>query len=195
MKLIINKSSTTESLVNGCRKKHRKAQCEVYDKLSPKMLGLCRRYINDAGEAESVMITGFLKVFDKIDQYSGEGNFEGWIRRIMVNESLLYIRKNKGMYIEVDIEYANLEPNYDLASGQLQVEDLLRLVNSLPVGYRTVFNMYAIEGYSHQEIAKRLQISENTSKSQLSRARKMLQKQLMEKEAMWEEKRRNHGKA
>ena len=159
------------------------------------MLGLCRRYIKDSNEAESVMITGFLKVFDKIDQFSGEGSFEGWVRRIMVNESLLYLRKNKGMYIEVDIEYADLEPNYDLASANLQTEDLLKLVNSLPVGYRTVFNMFAIEGYSHQEIANKLQISENTSKSQLSRARKMLQKQIIEKEAMWDENRRNHGKA
>lgn len=159
------------------------------------MLGLCRRYVKDSSEAESVMITGFMKVFNKIDQYSGEGSFEGWVRRIMVNESLLYIRKNKGMYIEVDIEYADQEPNYELASGHLQAEDLLRLVNSLPIGYRTVFNMYAIEGYSHQEIARQLQISENTSKSQLSRARKMLQKQIIEKEAMWEEKLRNHGKA
>ena len=159
------------------------------------MLGLCRRYIKDGNEAESVMITGFLKVFDKIDQFSGEGSFEGWIRRIMVNESLLYIRKNKGMYIEVDIEYADLEPNYELASGQLQADDLLKMVNSLPVGYRTVFNMYAIEGYSHKEIADKLQVSENTSKSQLSRARKMLQKQLIEKEALLEEKLRNHGKA
>lgn len=195
MKLIINKSSTTESLVNGCRKKHRKAQCEVYDKLSPKMLGLCRRYINDAGEAESVMITGFLKVFDKIDQYSGEGNFEGWIRRIMVNESLLYIRKNKGMYIEVDIEYADQEPDYGLANTNLEVDDLLLLISSLPIGYRTVFNMFAIEGYSHQEIANQLSISENTSKSQLSRARKMLQKQIIEKEAMWEAKIMKDGKA
>jgi RNA polymerase sigma factor (sigma-70 family) len=113
----------------------------------------------------------------------------------MVNESLLYIRKNKGMYIEVDIEYADLEPNYELASGQLQADDLLKMVNSLPVGYRTVFNMYAIEGYSHKEIADKLQVSENTSKSQLSRARKMLQKQLIEKEALLEEKLRNHGKA
>ena len=195
MKLIIKKSSTTESLIIGCRKGQRQAQREVYDRLSPKMLGLCRRYIKDASEAESVMITGFLKVFDKIDQYSGEGSFEGWIRRIMVNESLLYIRKNKGMYIEVDIEYADLEPNYAQAAENLQAEDLLKLVNSLPIGYRTVFNMYAIEGYSHQEIASKLQISENTSKSQLSRARKMLQKQITEKEAIWNEKIRNHGKA
>jgi RNA polymerase sigma-70 factor (ECF subfamily) len=141
------------------------------------------------------MITGFMKVLDKIEQYSGEGSFEGWVRRIMVNESLLYIRKNKGMYIEVDIEYADTEPNYELASENLEVDDLLNLINGLPIGYRTVFNMFAIEGYSHKEIAESLAISENTSKSQLSRARKMLQKQIIEKEAMWEEKLRRNEKA
>lgn len=159
------------------------------------MLGLCRRYINDGFEAESVMITGFLKVFDKVDQFSGEGSFEGWVRRIMVNESLLYIRKNKGMYVEVDIEYAHAEPNYDLASRSLETEDLLRMINSLPVGYRTVFNMFAIEGYSHKEIALSLGINENTSKSQLSRARTMLQKQLIDKEALLEEKLKRDGNA
>jgi RNA polymerase sigma-70 factor (ECF subfamily) len=195
MKLIINKSSTEESLISGCRKKHRQAQRDVYDWLAPKMLAICRRYIKDVNEAESVMITGFMKVLDKIEQYSGEGSFEGWVRRIMVNESLLYIRKNKGMYIEVDIEYADTEPNYELASENLEVDDLLNLINGLPIGYRTVFNMFAIEGYSHKEIAESLAISENTSKSQLSRARKMLQKQIIEKEAMWEEKLRRNEKA
>lgn len=195
MKLIINKSSTEESLISGCRKKHRQAQHDVYDWLSPKMLAICRRYIKDVNEAESVMITGFMKVLDKIEQYSGEGSFEGWVRRIMVNESLLYIRKNKGMYIEVDIEYADAEPNYELASENLEADDLLNLINGLPIGYRTVFNMFAIEGYSHKEIAESLAISENTSKSQLSRARKMLQKQIIEKEAMWEEKLRRNEKA
>ena len=195
MKLIINKSSTEESLISGCRKKHRQAQRDVYDWLAPKMLAICRRYIKDVNEAESVMITGFMKVLDKIEQYSGEGSFEGWVRRIMVNESLLYIRKNKGMYIEVDIEYADTEPNYELSSENLEVDDLLNLINGLPIGYRTVFNMFAIEGYSHKEIAESLAISENTSKSQLSRARKMLQKQIIEKEAMWEEKLRRNEKA
>jgi RNA polymerase sigma-70 factor (ECF subfamily) len=195
MKLIINKSSTEESLISGCRKKHRQAQRDVYNWLAPKMLAICRRYIRDINEAESVMITGFMKVLDKIEQYSGEGSFEGWVRRIMVNESLLYIRKNKGMYIEVDIEYADTEPNYELASENLEVDDLLNLINGLPIGYRTVFNMFAIEGYSHKEIAESLAISENTSKSQLSRARKMLQKQIIEKEAMWEEKLRRNEKA
>lgn len=195
MKLIINKSSTEESLISGCRKKHRQAQRDIYNWLSPRMLAICRRYIKDVNEAESVMITGFMKVLGKIEQYSGEGCFEGWVRRIMVNESLLYIRKNKGMYIEVDIEYADTEPNYELASENLEADDLLILINGLPIGYRTVFNMFAIEGYSHREIAESLAISENTSKSQLSRARKMLQKQIIEKEAMWEEKLRRNEKA
>jgi len=195
MKLIINQSANQESLIRGCIKKHQLAQREVYNWLAPKMLALCRRYIKDVNEAEGVMITGFMKVLDKIEQFSGEGNFEGWVRRIMVNESLLYIRKNKGMYIEVDIEYADTEPNYSLASENLEADDLLNLINSLPIGYRTVFNMFAIEGYSHKEIAESLAISENTSKSQLSRARKMLQKQIIEKEAMWEEKLRRNEKA
>ena len=195
MKLIINKSSSEESLISGCRQKHRQAQRDVYNWLAPRMLAICRRYIKDVNEAESVMITGFMKVLDKIEQYSGEGSFEGWVRRIMVNESLLYIRKNKGMYIEVDIEYADAEPNYELASENLEADDLLNLINGLPIGYRTVFNMFAIEGYSHKEIAESLAISENTSKSQLSRARKMLQKQIIEKEAMWEEKLRRNEKA
>ena len=195
MKLIINKSSTEELLISGCRKKHPQAQRDVYNWLAPKMLAICRRYIKDVNEAESVMITGFMKVLDKIEQFSGDGSFEGWVRRIMVNESLLYIRKNKGMYIEVDIEYADTEPNYELASENLEADDLLNLINGLPIGYRTVFNMFAIEGYSHKEIAESLAISENTSKSQLSRARKMLQKQIIEKEAMWEEKLRRNEKA
>jgi RNA polymerase sigma factor (sigma-70 family) len=195
MKLIINKSSTKESLIKGCQKGNRKAQREVYDWLAPKMLTICRRYIRDANEAESIMITGFMKVLDKIEQFSGNGSFEGWVRRIMVNESLLYIRKNKGMYIEVDIEYADATPNYSLASENLEAEELLNLINSLPIGYRTVFNMFAIEGYSHKEIAESLAISENTSKSQLSRARKLLQTHIIEKEAMWEEKFRRNEKA
>jgi RNA polymerase sigma factor (sigma-70 family) len=195
MKLIINKSSTEELLISGCRKKHPQAQRDVYNWLAPKMLAICRRYIKDVNEAESVMITGFMKVLDKIEQFSGEGSFEGWVRRIMVNESLLYIRKNKGMYIEVDIEYADTEPNYELASEKLEADDLLNLISGLPIGYRTVFNMFAIEGYSHKEIAESLAISENTSKSQLSRARKLLQKQIIETEAMWEEKLRRNEKA
>lgn len=142
------------------------------------MLGVVCRYINDRNEAEEVMIGGFIKVFDKIEQFKDEGSFEGWIRRIMVNEALGYIRKNKYMYAEVDIEKADREPDYQQLESHLEMEDMLRMVNELPVGYRTVFNLYAIDGYSHAEIADQLGININTSKSQLSRARALLQKQL-----------------
>ena len=193
MDLIIKKSINEQSLVEGCRRSDSKAQKDVYDRFSGRMLGVCRRYINDVPEAEGVMVTGFLKVFDKIDQFSGNGSFEGWIRRIMVNESLLYLRKNKNMYLEVDIEYAETEPNYSLVTEHVNAEELLTMINGLSVGYRTVFNLYAIEGYSHKEIAEKLSINENTSKSQLSRARALLQKQVIEREKLVSQFINRHG--
>ena len=119
-----------------------------------------------------------VKVFEKLDQFSGEGSLEGWVRRVMVNESLMYIRKNKNMSLEVDVEHAEFEPNYQTLENTLEAQDLMNLIAELPVGYRTVFNLYAIEGYNHKEIAETLGINENTSKSQLSRARKLLQTRL-----------------
>jgi len=181
-------SSEEDRLISKCRKQDGKAQKALYDKYASKMLGVCHRYIKDTDQAEDVMITGFVKVFEKIDQFKSEGSFEGWIRRIMVNQSLSFIRKNKGMYLEVDIEVADREPDYKSLNDNLEAQDLLTLINNLPTGYQTVFNLYAIEGYSHKEIAEKLQISENTSKSQLSRARTLLQKQLVEQEEMVNEK-------
>ncbi|MEP2771053.1 MAG: sigma-70 family RNA polymerase sigma factor [Fulvivirga sp.] len=181
-------SSEEDRLISKCRKQDGKAQKALYDKYASKMLGVCHRYIKDTDQAEDVMITGFVKVFEKIDQFKSEGSFEGWIRRIMVNQSLSFIRKNKGMYLEVDIEVADREPDYKSLNDNLEAQDLLTLINNLPTGYQTVFNLYAIEGYSHKEIAEKLQISENTSKSQLSRARTLLQKQLIEQEEMVNEK-------
>lgn len=125
---------------------------------------------------------GFTKIFERIDQYKGDGSFEGWIRKIMVNESLTYLRRNKNMYLETDIEAADREPDYQRLEDQLEAEDLMNLIDELPSGYRIVFNMYAIDGYSHQEIAEHLGISENTSKSQLSRARAYLQRSLLKME-------------
>lgn len=136
------------------------------------------RYIHDREEAEHVMIGGMVKVYEKLVQFNEEGSFEGWIRRIMVNESLMYIRKNKNMSLEVEIEAVDYEPNYHVLEQTLEANDLMQLVGELPVGYRTVFNLYAIEGYNHKEIAEMLEINENTSKSQLSRARKYLQNRL-----------------
>ncbi len=185
MSLIIQRSKNEEDIIAGCRKKHSRAQQLLYEKYAAKMFAVCRRYIKDPPEAESVMIGGFIKVFEKIFQFNGDGHFEGWVRKIMVNESLIYLRKNRNMYLEVDISNAVHEPDYDLLDNRLEAEDLLEMVQKLPDGYRTVFNLYAIEGFSHKEIAEKLEINVNTSKSQLSRARKLLQKLLLKRE-QWE---------
>lgn len=187
MKLQIQKSTKETDLIKACRKQNSKAQRVLYDKYASLMLGLCRRYIKDELEAEDVMIKGFMKIFTKIDLFEGKGSFEGWMKRIMINEALGYIRKNKAMYLEMDIEAAEREPDFDKISSELEAKDLLKMINELPSGYRTIFNLYAIEGYSHKEISELLGINENTSKSQLSRARMHLQKKLLASERVLEQ--------
>ena len=181
MQFQIYRARETE-LIEGCRRNERAAQEALYEKMAGKMLSLCCRYIKGRMEAEDVLVTSFTKVFDRIDQFKGEGSFEGWVRKIVVNESLSYLRKNKNMYLETDLEAADREPDLDNLNNHLEAEDLLKLVSELPAGYRIVFNMYAIDGYAHKEIAAQLGISENTSKSQLSRARSYLQNKLLELE-------------
>ena len=188
MKFSIRKSSKEEKLISGCKSQDPRAQREVYHEWAAKMLGVCLRYIKDQSEAESVMTGGFLKIFDKIDQYSGDGSFEGWMRRIMVNESLTWLRQQKHAFMMVDAEEASREVSYEDAQQQLQAEDLMTMVRLLPDGYRAVFNLYAIEGFSHKEIAEKLEISENTSKSQLSRARNLLQQYIAKHEKMLQHK-------
>ena len=190
--LQIKRSKTEERLLEDCRKGDRKAQRDVYEKYSGLMFSVCRRYISEPEAAEDVLVCGFMKVFSKIDQFKREGSFEGWVRRIMVNESLTYIRKNKSLYMQVEIENAEREPDYSQLSDHLEEEDLMKMINRLPAGYRTVFNLYAIEGFSHKEIAEQLDISENTSKSQLSRARAHLQKLLIEAERFMNDKLMSH---
>jgi RNA polymerase sigma factor (sigma-70 family) len=175
-------SAIDKNLLDGCRRQDRHAQRFLFEHFSARMLSLCCRYIKDRMEAEDIMVIGFAKVFDRIRQFKGDGSFEGWIRRIMVNESLTYLRRNKSMYLETDIGMAEREPDYDKLDTTLETEDLVRLISELPAGYRIVFNLYAVDGYSHQEIAAQLGISENTSKSQLSRARAHLQKRLLKLE-------------
>ena len=153
-----------------------KAQNELYNKYAGKFMTICLRYINDKMTAEDVMIQGIMRIFDKINQFNFAGSFEGWMKRIIVNEALMKIRTSKNF--DVDIETIPDTGNEVDFSADLHAEDLLNLVSDLPVGYRTVFNLYAIEGYSHAEIASQLQISEGTSKSQLSRARAILQSKL-----------------
>lgn len=171
-----------EQLLTGCQRNDRTAQQQLYACYSGKMYALCCRYVKNKMEAEDVLVTAFTKVFDKIDQFKSEGSFEGWIRRIVVNEALTWIRKNRSLFLETDLEKADFEPDYDKLSDHLEAEDLLRMIQALPTGYQLVFNLYAIDGYSHKEIAEQLNISENTSKSQLSRARVYLQKLLSQQD-------------
>ena len=178
-----------DELIKGCVRRERTAQKRLYDTFSTKMYGLCCRYVKDPMEAEDVLVTAFTKILDRIDQYKGEGSFEGWIRRVVVNESLTYLRRHRSMYIETELEAADREPDYQQISDHLEAEDLLNMIQELPSGYRIVFNLYAIDGYSHKEIADQLNISENTSKSQLSRARVFLQKLLAERDVTTKQQR------
>jgi RNA polymerase sigma factor (sigma-70 family) len=143
-------------LIEGCKRQNRNAQKRLYEQYASKWYALCCRYIKDRMEAEDVLIVAFTKILNKIDQYTGEGNFEGWMRKVIVNEALSYLRKNKNMYLETDIEAADYEPDYENLEKNLEAEDLLKMIDQLPTGYRIVFNLYAIEGYSHQEIGEQI---------------------------------------
>ena len=169
-------------LIDGCRRNNRAAQKALYDRMAGKMMAVCCRYVKDRMEAEDILVTSFTKVFERIDQFKGDGSFEGWVRRIVVNESLSYLRKNKTMYLETDLENADREGSQQALDTDLEAEDLLRMIAELPPGYQMVFNLYAIDGFSHQEIAEQIGITESTSKSQLSRARMHLQAKLQKLE-------------
>jgi RNA polymerase sigma factor (sigma-70 family) len=173
--IIIPLFTSEEQLVRACQKADPKAQKRVYEKYSPKMMAICKRYLADEMEAEDIMIEGFMKVFDKIDGFKMEGSFEGWIKRIMVNEALMCLRSKKKEGFVTGLEQIGYEEEPQISQSNLGAEELMGLIGNLPTGFRTVFNLYAIEGYSHAEIAKELNISEGTSKSQLSRARVILQ--------------------
>lgn len=179
LKFLQFKNKTLEqdenALVKACQKGDYKAQRLVYERFSAKMLGVCYRYVHDDVEAEEIMVEGFVKVFEKIDMFKSEGSFEGWIRRIMVNEALMYLRSNKKALLDSSLDTLLYEPESTESVNSLEVDDILNMIALLPIGYRTVFNLYAIEGYSHAEIAQQLGITESTSKSQLSRARSILQ--------------------
>jgi RNA polymerase sigma factor (sigma-70 family) len=169
-------------LIKSLKKADQKAQRQLYEKYASRMLGVCRRYISDPMTAEDILVEGFMKVFDKIDQFKNEGSFEGWIRRIMVNEALGYLRQQKRNLEDVSLDEAYGIADFEQADQSLQADEMMSMIETLPTGYRTIFNLYAIEGYSHAEIAEMLGITESTSKSQLHRARALLQ-QLV---AKWE---------
>ncbi|MGB3617147.1 MAG: sigma-70 family RNA polymerase sigma factor [Catalinimonas sp.] len=176
------------ALLSDCRRGVRAAQRRLYEQHAAKMLVVCRRYLRDEYEAEDALLRAFAKVFQNLDRYAATGSFEGWIRRIVVNEALMQVRKQKLMYAHVEAEVLDRTPDENSVDTALEADDLLQLVQRLPTGYRTVFNLYAIEGYSHQEIAEQLDISPGTSKSQLSRARALLQSYLRQQEAIGKKK-------
>ncbi|WP_396186789.1 RNA polymerase sigma factor [Flavobacterium sp.] len=155
---------------------NRSAQQKIYTQFSPKMLSVCRQYIKDIHQAEDIMITAFMKVFVNLKNFQHNGNFEGWIRRIMVNECISHIRVQKKVNFLQEEKY--FEDSFNNIESQFSVEDIQFLIDSLPDGYKMIFNLYAIEGYKHQEIASLLGINEGTSKSQLSHARKILKEQI-----------------
>ncbi|GAA0873831.1 RNA polymerase sigma factor [Wandonia haliotis] len=162
-------------LIEGCVSGNPRAQKQLYDMFSGRMMGVCLRYCKSEEEAQDALQEGFVKVFTKIKEFKMDGSFEGWIRRIMVNTSLDLIRKHKKHAFHSDVdELQYMLSDNEMISGKLAAEELLRVLSTLPDGYRIVFNMFAIEGYSHKEIANELGISENTSKSQYSRARAYL---------------------
>ena len=182
---IISLHETEEALLKKAIQNDAIAQEKLFKRYAPKMLSICRYYIPDIHYAEDVMITGFTKVFDKLRQFRFEGSLEGWIRRIMVNESIAFLRSRKPMHF-TDVEEAECIIDADI--DIFTTDDIQQLIDKLPDGYRAVFVMYAIDDYSHKEIAKLLGISENTSKSQLFKARKMLQKQISFNKKMYYEK-------
>jgi RNA polymerase sigma-70 factor (ECF subfamily) len=170
---VINLHQEEKELIKLAVESNRHAQHQIYSKFSPRMLSVCRQYIKDLHRAEDIMITAFMKVFTNLKKFKHEGSFEGWIRRIMINECISYIRVHKKVMFIEDENY--FEESFNTIESQFSVEDLQFLIDRLPDGYKMVFNLYAIEGYKHQEIATLLGINEGTSKSQLSHARKMLQ--------------------
>lgn len=182
MYLNLEHKFTIDDLLEGCKRGERKSQELLYKMLASRMLGVCMRYAKDRFEAEDMLQMGFVKVFKKVSEFRSDGSFEGWIRRVMVNTAIETYRKNQRMLNVVDIDEVYDAPQNTFDMNGLEMKDLLKLISQLSTGYKLVFNMYVIEGYSHKEIAEQLGISEGASKSQLSRARAILKEKLTKME-------------
>ena len=171
---VIQLHKNESALIKRAVKNNREAQHMLFEMHAPKMLSVCRYYLKDVYHAEEVMMNGFFKVFTNLKSFRGEGSFEGWIRRIMVRESISYLRQQK--HVEFPVEEVDIKNEFtNNIETEIEVEEIQQLIDELPEGYKIVFIMYAIQGYKHQEIASLLDIAESTSKSQLFKARKLLQ--------------------
>jgi RNA polymerase sigma factor (sigma-70 family) len=169
-------TDSLEHIIKGCVAGKKEAQEALYRMFSGKMWAVCLRYARNYDEAKDVLQDGFIKIFDKINQFEGRGHFEGWIRKIMVNTALNEFRKQR--YLSIDTQYSAVkdEETSEHIECNISADELMNMIKELPPQYKTVFNLFAIEGYSHKEISEMLGISEGTSKSNLSRARSILQK-------------------
>lgn len=166
-------------LIEGCRKGDRRAQKALYETYSRKMMSVCLRYVSDWETARDLLQEGFVKVFTHIDSYTGNGSFEGWMRKIFVNSALEYLRHADVLRESTDLDQtAELVEIGSSPLSDISAAELMQLVQSLPAGFRTIFNLFAIEGYSHKEISERLHITESTSRSQYTRAKQLLQRKV-----------------
>lgn len=169
-----------EQLIKECIKKDIRAQKQLYEKYAPLMMSVCLRYVRDKEIAQNLLQDGFIKLFDKIHTYSGTGSFVGWMRKVFVNTALEYLRHNDVFKYSMDVDAAfNVESEEESPIDKISADELMRCIAELPSGFRTVFNMFAIEGYSHAEIAERLGIQEGSSRSQYARARTLLQQKII----------------
>lgn len=175
---------TVDDLLEGCKRQERQSQELLYSLLSGKMFAVCMRYSRDREDAEDILQTGFIKVFRKVSEFKGEGSFEGWVRRIMVNTAIEEYRRKQRNILSTDLEEGYHVQQNTFSMDQLETKELMSLIQTLPNNYRMVFNLYAIEGYSHREIAVQMGITEGASKTQLSRARDILKDKLLKKEGL-----------
>ena len=175
MSTLRNQIISESDLIQGCLVGDRRMQEELYRRFSPRMYGVCLRYAGNAEEAQDILQEGFIKVYKKLDSFRGEGSFEGWIRRIFVNTAIEHFRRKIYQQPITEKHETTVEAQYLSVLDELAEKDILKLIQELSPGYRTVFNLYVVEGYTHKEIGDLLNISEGTSKSQLSRAKVVLQ--------------------
>lgn len=161
-------------LIESCKSNNRDAQYKLYSLLSGKMFAVCLRYAKNREAAEDLLQEGFVKVFVNIDKFRGDGSFEGWVLRIIVNTAVEHYRKSTKMYPVMNVDDINKDIPWADTGDELELEDLMKMIDKLSHGYKTVFNLYVVEGFSHKEIGEMLEISEGTSKSQLARARYLL---------------------
>ena len=170
-------------LIDACKKGDRASQKILFDRLAPRMFPLCIRYVKDRSLAEDILQDGFITLFTRIDTYKADGSFEGWARRIFVTTALMYLRKKDALKMSDELDIARGMKAETVSQMQnIGYKELMELVMTLPAGFRAVFNMYAIEGYSHKEIAQMLGITETTSRTQFGRARAWLQNKIKERE-------------